>query len=330
MFTAPKTIATVADASPPARTDDVKPEMQNTDTARLLGLDQLEISAHVQPRETLHEATVVNYAELMADGTAFPPVVAFWDGRVYWLADGFHRFEAARRCGQREIAVEVREGSRAAAEFFACGANTKHGLPLNNRDKRRVTKRRLCIRHRARMANAAGKDVSDREIAKHIGVSNTFVGNLQRELFPQTDMAPERGDPDKGTGGDEQATAAGTLAPEIALASGVNGLHLSISSEKEPRPEEESDIASEEPSEAVNGLPLEAAPTFEARVAARQAVRSKTNQNTEIAEGLVACVMGYFREYREASVPLLTAALRQAVPVVEEALKTLHTHESSK
>jgi hypothetical protein len=40
--------------------------------------------------------------------------------------------------------------------------------------------------------------------------------------------------------------------------------------------------------------------------------------------------MGYFREYREASVPLLTAALRQAVPVVEEALKTLHTHESSK
>ena len=325
------TSSSAADMSPPTEPDEQKTsEIQNEDKGRLLGIDRLVLSAKIQPRVALDEPTIETYRELMAHGTVFDPVIAYWDGRHYWVADGFHRVEAAKRCGFKEIAVEVREGSHANAEFFACGANTKHGLPLNNRDKRRVTKRRLCIRHRARMANAAGKDVSDREIAKHIGVSNTFVGNLQRELFPQTDMTPERGDPTKGTGGDEQATAAGTLAPEIALASGVNGLHLSISSEKEPRPEEESDIASEEPSEAVNGLPLEAAPTFEARVAARQTVRSKTNQTTEIAEGLVACVMGYFREYREASVPLLTAALRQAVPVVEEALKTLHTHESSK
>src|SRR5690348_8493475 len=37
-----------------------------------------------------------DYTQAMVDGAEFPPLVVFWDGSDYWLADGFHRHSAMR------------------------------------------------------------------------------------------------------------------------------------------------------------------------------------------------------------------------------------------
>ena len=62
----------------------------------------------------------------------------FFDGEVYWLADGFHRCHAAIAAGIEEIAAEAREGGRRDAILHAVGANATHGRPRTNEDRRRA------------------------------------------------------------------------------------------------------------------------------------------------------------------------------------------------
>ncbi len=52
------------------------------------------------------------YAQQMQEGDEFPPVTVFDDGSHYWLADGFHRFFAAREIGEMDIKVRLREGTK--------------------------------------------------------------------------------------------------------------------------------------------------------------------------------------------------------------------------
>ncbi len=49
----------------------------------------------------INETTVADYAADMASGAGFPPVVVYFDGTDYWLADGFHRVRAATRIARR-------------------------------------------------------------------------------------------------------------------------------------------------------------------------------------------------------------------------------------
>ena len=71
--------------------------------------------------------TIGNYAEAMADGAQFPDVTVFTDGARYWLADGFHRVEAARRIGRTTVSADVRKGTEDDAVVFGGTANNKQG-----------------------------------------------------------------------------------------------------------------------------------------------------------------------------------------------------------
>ena len=55
---------------------------------------------------------IADYAEAVRAGVNFPPVIVFDDGEHIWLADGFHRIEAAQAAGQTAILADVRRGSR--------------------------------------------------------------------------------------------------------------------------------------------------------------------------------------------------------------------------
>lgn len=66
-------------------------------------LDDVRTDGGTQPREYLNELVLSEYAESMTDDTAFPPVVMFFDGSHYWLADGFHRFFTAKKCGAQDM-----------------------------------------------------------------------------------------------------------------------------------------------------------------------------------------------------------------------------------
>jgi hypothetical protein len=69
----------------------------------------------------------------------------------------------------------VGKGSMADAKYCSLGSNQTHGLRRTRRDKRRAV----------RLALDLDDDLSNREIAKHIGVSHTFVANCRRELSAQ-------------------------------------------------------------------------------------------------------------------------------------------------
>ncbi len=131
-----------------------------------------------QARAGLNNEKVVEYRELLTgSGGEWPfkdPIVVFYDGTDYWLADGFHRFHACWTGGRYTVEADVRQGTRREAQLHAVGANADHGLPRTADDKRRAVTLLL--------EDAEWGRWSDREIARQCRVSPTFVGNIRKEL----------------------------------------------------------------------------------------------------------------------------------------------------
>jgi len=142
----------------------------------LIKIENIIESQDIQSRTTLYADTISDYAEAMANGAVFPPVVVFEDPGThhYWLADGFHRLAAYRANGINEIDCEVHQGDKKAALVFSCGSNATHGLPRTNADKRRAVTLLL--------QDEDYKGWSTRQLADVCKVSHTFVNKIQNEL----------------------------------------------------------------------------------------------------------------------------------------------------
>ncbi len=69
-----------------------------------LALDEIRKDGGTQPRATIDLKHVLLLEEQMEDGQQLEPVVVFYDGESYWLADGFHRFCAHRNRASVAIA----------------------------------------------------------------------------------------------------------------------------------------------------------------------------------------------------------------------------------
>lgn len=134
----------------------------------------IRIDGGTQSRAELNEAVVAEYAEAIESGAKFPPVSLFFDGNTYWLADGFHRYFAAKKAGLVEVEAAVAEGGRRDAVLHSLGANTNHGLRRSNADKRKAVETLL--------ADSEWALMSDREAAKVCGVSHTFVAAIRSSL----------------------------------------------------------------------------------------------------------------------------------------------------
>ena len=116
-------------------------------------LSEIVTDAGTQVRAGLNEATVTDYAEALAEGAKFPPVVVFHDGSRYIAADGFHRIHAAVRNGATQIECDVHKGSKSDALKFALGCNAHHGLRRTNADKRHAVE--LALREFPKASNVA-------------------------------------------------------------------------------------------------------------------------------------------------------------------------------
>ena len=81
-----------------------------------------------QMRVEMQPETVDEYATEMLNGASFPPVIVYHDGTDYWLGDGFHRVEAARKIERETIEADIREGTARDAIIHGIGANAIHGL----------------------------------------------------------------------------------------------------------------------------------------------------------------------------------------------------------
>jgi len=147
-----------------------------------LDLDNIRIDGGTQSRVELNQETVAEYAQAFTAGATFPPVVVFFDGVTYWLADGFHRYFGARDAGESAIDAEIRTGTQRDAVLYSWGANDKHGLPRSNADKRHIVT--------VILKDEQGRQWSDRDIAKRFGFSHPFVGNVRRSLETVTSEKP--------------------------------------------------------------------------------------------------------------------------------------------
>jgi hypothetical protein len=100
---------------------------------------------------------------LTSDPDAWPPLVVTPREDSYAIVDGFHRYEAARRLGLRDLLCQVRP-SAGYPEAFA--ANIKHGLPLSLEDRKAYARR--LYEHES----ANGERLSYREIGRRSGLSD--------------------------------------------------------------------------------------------------------------------------------------------------------------
>jgi hypothetical protein len=103
--------------------------------ATVLDIDAIRTKGGTQIRVQRNDTVAETYRDEIAAGAVFPPVVVFFDGAEYWLADGFHRLFAHAAANRKEIAAEVRPGSLRDAILYAVGANALHGLHRTNGDK---------------------------------------------------------------------------------------------------------------------------------------------------------------------------------------------------
>lgn len=130
-------------------------------------LADLTDDARFQSRTRTDTGTVDDYKESMSSGAVMPPItVALVDG-VMFIVDGWHRVQAARELGYEEIEAEVTPMTENEAMWRAAGANQSHGLRRSNADKIRAVEMVLTI--------PTTEHMSDREIARRIGVSHEFV-----------------------------------------------------------------------------------------------------------------------------------------------------------
>lgn len=137
-----------------------------------LKFSQIRIDGGTQMRVSINQDKVAEYAEKMREGVQFPPLKVTFDGTVYWLYDGFHRYFALQASGATTCVVDYKPGTMEDAQDLALGANDDHGLPRSIEDKRKSVETALEMeRH---------KDKSDREIAKLCKVSASFVGSIRR------------------------------------------------------------------------------------------------------------------------------------------------------
>ena len=136
-----------------------------------LSISIIRVDGGTQPRARTSLDAVSEYAEAMESGAKFPPVVVFYDGSEYWLADGFHRRDAAIAANLTEIKAEVKQGTLRDAVLYSVGVNTTHGLRRTNDDKRRAVIRLL--------EDSEWSAWSDREIARRCNVSRELVGDIR-------------------------------------------------------------------------------------------------------------------------------------------------------
>lgn len=149
---------------------------------KALPIDVVRIDGETQSRTKIHQNVVDDYAEKMADGIDFPAPVVFFDGKEYWLADGFHRYHATRKNKRASLSCDVINGTVRDARFYSFGANATHGLPPSYEDKVQSANRIL--------ADAEWGQKSDREIARHCGLSHPTVGKLRAAMNPEKVKEP--------------------------------------------------------------------------------------------------------------------------------------------
>ncbi len=140
----------------------------------VLSLNSIRLDGGTQPRAAIYQNVIDDYAEAFKAGATFPPIVTFFDGTAYWLADGFHRHAGAKKARLNGIDADIRQGTRRDAVLFSVGANASHGLRRTAEDKQRAV--------RTLLTDDEWKKFPIRKIARLCAVDEGTVRNHIKKL----------------------------------------------------------------------------------------------------------------------------------------------------
>lgn len=134
-------------------------------------LTNITVDHELQSRTAMHMDEMAEFSRAIVDGAVFPPIDVFWDGKHYWLADGFHRHGAHARAGLKDIRAIVHDGSRQDAIVFSAAANQKFSIQRSPGDVRKAIEMLLAIDEWFRVSSA--------RIAQHVGCSPMTISKVR-------------------------------------------------------------------------------------------------------------------------------------------------------
>lgn len=138
---------------------------------RHVPLTAINFDSATQIRVEINADAVNAYAEKMAAGVKFPPAILFKDGDQFIIGDGWHRLLAAQKNGDVTFPCEVAGAGKREAMRYALSANSEHGLPRSNADKRKAVT----------VALREFPNQSDRAIADMCAVHHDLVGTVRKQ-----------------------------------------------------------------------------------------------------------------------------------------------------
>lgn len=141
---------------------------------RLIAVHNIRIDRELQSRAFMSTDYVRESSEAILRGDIFPAVDVFWDGKKYWLADGFHRVEAHRKGGVIDVTCMIHYGKRRDAIIYSAGANQKFWIPRSIEDKTRAAYMLF--------EDSEWQNKSPSQIAAHIGVGPILVRKMRLQF----------------------------------------------------------------------------------------------------------------------------------------------------
>ncbi len=150
-----------------------------------VAISDLVLLSEMQVRTKIDLGTVKRYAQAMAAGNQFPPILVGAHGDALLLLDGFHRVRACRSRGERHIAAEVRKvATLEEARWIAARANLTHGLPYKLSERRRTFKVYVGASQHRQGGRSREPLKSYRQMSADLGVPHTTLRNWMRKDFP--------------------------------------------------------------------------------------------------------------------------------------------------
>lgn len=174
-----------------------KPKKVAKPTISLVKIERIGGDPRLQMREGINETVVEEYVEQVklrqekGEHGEFPgkPLVTFFDKKEKkeWLADGYQRLEAYKRCGLKSVTVERHEGSFREAWLYALSANAGHGLKRSKNDIAKAI--------RAVLLDAELKDLSTVKIAELVKCSSQYVSKVKAEIGHSSEAGQRKSAP---------------------------------------------------------------------------------------------------------------------------------------
>ncbi len=107
---------------------------------KIISLSDITTHPDFQMRNKVDNALVQKYAKAISNGATFPPIkIALVDGQ-YILVDGWHRHAATARAHLNDIEAIITPMTHGEALQAAALANSAHGKPLSQTEKRKAFK----------------------------------------------------------------------------------------------------------------------------------------------------------------------------------------------